>query len=299
MDPLTHALSGAVIKNLGFSRKGSLGVLIFSTVAPDADFITRLWGADVFLRHHRGVTHGVLALILVPLLVGYALRKKGGFAYFWLLSTVGYGLHIALDLTNSYGVRLLAPLDESTFTYDLNFIVDPYVFLIVALAVFLGRFRPDRARAVAAVAVASLVLYTGVKRHFHASAEEFLRADMDEYVIEKVVPMPNSFLRWWFIARDDREIRTGFADLFTRKAYTHRVYPKAGRNPLVEGSKKSGVVKNFLYFAQYPYAEVSADARGSVVRWRDLTYAYAPGDHFTAIVRVDARGNPVSAKVKI
>jgi len=112
MDPLTHALSGAVIHQLGFKRKAALFVLIFSAIAPDLDYITRFWGADIFLRYHRGITHGVLALVLFPAIIAFIFRKKGGFFYYYYsISFIAYGTHLLMDLTNQYGTRILSPLD--------------------------------------------------------------------------------------------------------------------------------------------------------------------------------------------
>ena len=82
MDPVTHALTGAAIKQLGFKRKATLAVLLISSLAPDLDYITRFWGADVFLRYHRGITHGVAALVVVPIIIAVAFGYKKGFFYY-------------------------------------------------------------------------------------------------------------------------------------------------------------------------------------------------------------------------
>ena len=69
MDPITHSLAGATISRLGFKRKASLWVLLIASVAPDLDYISRIWGPDMFLRYHRGITHGLLALLVIPLII--------------------------------------------------------------------------------------------------------------------------------------------------------------------------------------------------------------------------------------
>ncbi len=299
MEPVTHALSGAVLRNLGFKRKASLGVLVFSAMAPDLDFITRLWGADVFLRYHRGLTHGILGLLVVPAIIGMVFRKRGGFTYYWLISALGYGLHLGLDLTNHYGTRFLSPLDWRLLSADLTFIVDPYLLGGFALSLVITCLNRDRARVVAVSTMAMMVLYLGAKQYYHEKTEEFLRASMDEYIIETVIPLPNDFLRWWFIAENESEIKTGFADLFTRSVCFHKTYPKQGYNQHIERSKNLRVVKNFLYFAQYPYAEVRQEGETRIVKWKELAYSFSRGEHFTLTVKIDARGNLISSKIKI
>lgn len=299
MDPLTHALSGAVIRNLGFRGRASLAVLVISSVAPDVDFLTRLLGAEALLRYHRGITHGILALLVVPMTIGFLFRKSnGGFLYFWFLATIGYGLHIALDLTDHHGTRLFAPLDWGLYSADLTFMMDPYLIGGFALSLLVAWLVRERVRAVAFATMAMLVLYLGVKHYYHDRTEEFLRASLDEYVIEKVVPMPNDFMRWWFIARSDEDIKTGFADLFTRSIYVHKTYPDNGPDSVVERSKTAKVVKNFIYFAQYPYAEVYTSGGKHIVKWRDLCYGYAPRERFTATVVMDGQGRLVSSGLK-
>ena len=85
------------------SKKGAFWVLLISSVAPDIDYITRFWGVDVFLRYHRGITHGILALFLVPLIIAVIAGFRKGFFYYYFLSFLAYGIHIFMDLTNQYG----------------------------------------------------------------------------------------------------------------------------------------------------------------------------------------------------
>jgi inner membrane protein len=300
MDPITHALSGAVIRNFGFKKSAALAVLVISAVIPDIDFATGFWGDDLMLRYHRGLTHGVLALLVVPMAIGLIFRKKeGGVLYYWFLATLGYGTHLALDVTNHYGTRLMAPLDWQLVSADLTFVVEPYIIVGFALCILIGYMNADRARTVTFVTMLALVLYVGVKHHYHEKTEEFLRASMDEHIIETVSPLPNDILRWWFIARNGDEMKTGVADLFTEKIYVHKTYDISNNDPAIERSKQFEVVKNFLYFAKYPYAEVQAKGNVNVVKWRELSFAYAPGERFTATVNLDKDGRLIGSEVRL
>jgi inner membrane protein len=299
MDPLTHALSGAVIRNLGFRRGAALAVLVGAALAPDIDYLTGLWGMDVMLRHHRGLTHSFLALLVVPILVGLLFRKRGEFLYYWMLATAGYGAHIALDVTDSFGARLFAPLDWRAFSMELTYVAEPYIMALFAVSLLISYMRAERAKMATVAAMALLAAFIGVKHHYHDRTEEYLRASMQEYVVEKVSPMPNSTLRWWFVARNDREIRTGIADLFTDSIYVHKTYPRRGQEGAVERSKEYGVVKNFLRFAKYPYAEVQKNGNITVVKWRELSFAYSPRERFTATLDIGEDGKLVQSRIRI
>ena len=127
MDPVTHGLFGATIYHIGFKRKAALWVLLVASVAPDIDFISRFWGADVLLRYHRGITHGILALFIVPIIIGVIFGYRKGFLYYTVLAFLAYAAHLVMDLMNQYGTRILSPLDWNQYSLDLMFIFDPYI----------------------------------------------------------------------------------------------------------------------------------------------------------------------------
>ena len=56
-----------------------------------------------------------------------------GMAY--LVSLIGVASHLALDLTNVYGVRLLLPFSDRWLRLDLNSILDPWIMAALLLAV--------------------------------------------------------------------------------------------------------------------------------------------------------------------
>ena len=90
------------------------------------------------MSFRRGWTHGVLAQLTLPvaLTAGVVLydrvfRKQPDDpvrpAQVLLLSYLGVLLHVCMDFTNSYGVRLLMPLSERWFYGDALYIVDPWL----------------------------------------------------------------------------------------------------------------------------------------------------------------------------
>ena len=71
-----------------------------------------------------------------------------------LLSYVGVYSHVFLDYLNNYGVRLGAPISWRWFYGDAVFIIDPWLWLVLAAGVALARRRrvplPARAALVCA-----------------------------------------------------------------------------------------------------------------------------------------------------
>jgi inner membrane protein len=157
MDPIAHSLVGAGLAELGLKRatRYATTTLVIGANLPDIDVVTHAWGEDAMLLHRRGWTHGVLAMIVLPILltacvVGWHhLRAREGPAprVGWLLalSAVAIASHPFLDWLNTYGVRLLMPFDGRWFYGDALFILDAWLWLLPGAAVFLARSASRRA----------------------------------------------------------------------------------------------------------------------------------------------------------
>lgn len=297
MDPITHGLAGATIANLGFKRKAAFMVILLSAIAPDIDYITRLWGADVFLRYHRGITHGILALFVLPIIIGLVFGYRKGFFYYFFIAFLSYAAHLFMDLTTQYGTRILSPLDWEQYSLDLMFIIDPYVSIGLLLSVIFCKVNKKRSIVIAIVTMFLLATYTGGRYYLQEKTKGFLK-DRIEANTYKLCPLPNDFLRWWFIIRSGNEISVGFADLFTNRICVHETYKMSYNDPFIEMSKNERVVKNFLYFARYPYVEVKSSDRMTTVIWRELSFTIRPEDHFVAKVYFDKEGKIITSYFK-
>ncbi|HSV79957.1 MAG TPA: metal-dependent hydrolase [Ramlibacter sp.] len=154
MDPVAHTLVGAALAETGLKRlsRYATATLLIAANLPDIDAVAGFWGRDVALYFRRGWSHGVLALVLLPLLLAAAVwlwhRWRGRAAddgppfrprAILALSAVGVWSHPLLDWLNTYGVRLLMPFDGRWFYGDTLFIVDPWVWLLAAAGVVVAR----------------------------------------------------------------------------------------------------------------------------------------------------------------
>lgn len=296
MDPVTHTLSGVIIYHLGFNRKAALFVLLFSAVAPDLDYVTRLWGTDIFLRYHRGITHGILALGLFPLLTAFIFRNKGGFLYYYCLSFLAYTSHLLLDLSNQYGTRILSPLDWTPYSLDLTFIIDLYITIGLLLGVVLCIKNKKRAAVIAICTILLLVGYIGGRAYLQGQVKQFLKTKVDANIY-KLYPLPNGFLRWWFVTKTENEAQTGMADLFMQKVCLYEKYNLVNNDPAVAEARKNRIIQNFLCFARQPYVEVNRRQNITIVTWKELSYSFLPGDKFTAKVVMDRNGKIIESRL--
>jgi inner membrane protein len=154
MDPVAHTLAGAVLAETGLKRvsRYATATLLIGVNLPDIDGIAKYWGQDASLYFRRGWSHGILALVVLPLLlVGLiwlwnrwrcrTADDRQAFHLGWViaLSFLAVCTHPLLDWMNTYGVRLLMPFDERWFYGDTLFIIDPWIWLVLAAGVLLAR----------------------------------------------------------------------------------------------------------------------------------------------------------------
>lgn len=150
MDPIAHTLVGASLAQTGLRRATpyAAAALIAGANLPDIDALATIGGADVALWFRRGWSHGVPALVVLPilltlLLVFLARRREPktpvrpgvllALAYFATLT------HPTLDWMNNYGMRWLMPMEERWFYGDTLFIVDIWIWTALGGVVFLAR----------------------------------------------------------------------------------------------------------------------------------------------------------------
>lgn len=180
MDPLTHTLTGATLARAGLQRTTPLAMatLIVAANIPDVDILVYEAGEYAGLALRRGWTHGPLGLLLLPIvLVGVILawdrwvrRRRRPEAPpadarpLLLLAFAGALTHPLLDWLNTYGVRLLMPIDRRWFYGDALFIIDPWLWLLLAGTVAAATRPSPRTSAfwaALAIAMGALILGSG------------------------------------------------------------------------------------------------------------------------------------------
>ena len=167
MDNLCHSLVGMALGRAGLNRRTALATstLVIANNLPDVD-VAVFATSTLAMSFRRGWTHGVLAQLTLPIaLTGamllydrYRTRPTGQQAngptgqvvrpgQLLLLSYLGVLLHVFMDFTNSYGVRLLMPFSERWFYGDALYIVDPWLYLTLGLGWWLAQARSRVRRA--------------------------------------------------------------------------------------------------------------------------------------------------------
>ena len=161
MDNLTHSLIGATLGQAGLKRKTGLAMpaLIIGANLPDIDAVTVVYGIES-LAMRRGITHGPIAMVVLPVLLALGLRwfdtwqaRRGTrpearapvhFGWLLALSFIACLTHPLFDWFNNYGVRLLEPFSSRWFYGDTLFIIDPWIIAMLGAGVWWS-LRRERA----------------------------------------------------------------------------------------------------------------------------------------------------------
>jgi inner membrane protein len=214
-----------------------------------------------------------------------------------LLSFIAILSHPILDTLNTYGVRWLMPFSGKWFYGDTLFIVDPLVWLMLALGIYYSRRRERAARSDPVrpirVAFALIALYVAGMALSGMAAARIVASEVTTRSDSRVQatmagPVPLNPLVRKFVAQGQREYRVGtfrwleqphvnWADVLT--------FPR-GRpsHPAVILATESTIGRRFLGWARFPTFELQQVEPGRfLVHIVDLRYARSPDAGFGAI----------------
>jgi inner membrane protein len=308
VDPVCHTLVGASLGESGLKRRTGLGMatLLVAANLPDVDVLAYLGGSTTALWFRRGLTHGVLAWGVLPLLLTGVMvlvdrllrRNRNGPpvvpGQVLLLAVIGVATHPLLDFLNVYGIRLLMPLSSRWFYGDTLFIVDPWIWVALALGVVAARRRARRpnadprrsgrpARLALGVVTGYILLMgaAGISARHVAERALVSRADADEARVMAAPEPVNPFRRRILAELDD-----------TYYAGTHTLWPGDGLDLELLGfgpepgfravaATRGPEARKFLSWARFPYF-MSDTASGTVVI-ADARYTLRPGGSWASI----------------
>jgi len=292
MDNLTHSLVGALLGQAGLKRKTGLGMpaLVIGANLPDVDAACFFWieGAE-HLGFRRGITHGPIAWVLLPLVLAGLLwawdrwqagrgkrprdRQPVRFGWLYTISLLTCLTHPALDWLNVYGIRLLEPFSPRWFYGDTLFIIDVWLWALLGGATWWSARAEKRGRAWRKPAIAALMIalaYIGMNWAISRSyAAAFGLANMDTRASQQVSyrtliasPSPLVFWRRELILGDFNAWKVVPADAPldpTSARYAGEIRCEFPDEQHLQGSQVSA----FMLWSRTPFAERAGN--GSVI----------------------------------
>ena len=241
MDPVTHITAGVLLGQAAKDRFPGVRALVpLSALAAwmsDVDNIVTFFGAEAYMRHHRGYTHSLIGGALLAWLLALCVSRFAGGARasrLFVLFYLGVLSHIFLDCITSYGTGVFLPFSDVRVSVPSVFIIDPiYTLALIGLAVA-AALRPAAGKKLAVAGLAVMLAWPaigfGVGQAVSAHARELLVARGEKPT--RVTAQPDAFapLWWKIIAEEGNDyVLTGLTLSEPDKLLPERRFERAGR----------------------------------------------------------------------
>jgi len=204
------------------------------------------------------------------------------------LATLAILTHPVLDYLNVYGIRWLMPFDDRWFYGDVLFIVDPWVWGLLAAGVWLARRTPRRPR-VARGALALTTVYVALMGvSMLAARRAVIRRLPASDTVQRmmVAPVAGNPFRKWVVLEQDARYRVGGFSWVGAPGFRYAdltVLSRRDDQPAVRAAAAAPDMDHFLYWARFPFFVVESRAAGTVVHAVDARYAVDPEASFGAV----------------
>jgi len=204
VDPLTHAISGAVLAR-AFPKQPlpakQVCFIILLTMAPDSDIVLRLISDPVYLQHHRGLTHSLLMLPLWSWLI-FSLSSRQVKQNPVMPKLIGLALllHISFDVITTYGTMIFAPLSDQRVSVDLLFIIDPLFSACLLVPLMAGLIWKQYARRLSMISFVFALAYLLLAYSNQQQAIALTRQAHPDAIAYHALPMAFSPFHWQLIA---------------------------------------------------------------------------------------------------
>ncbi|MGX9135975.1 metal-dependent hydrolase [Rummeliibacillus sp. JY-2-4R] len=153
MDSGTHLVMGIALGGLAMvdpvvaqhspTTMAVITGMIVGSQAPDIDTILKLRSNAVYIRHHRGITHSIPAVILWPILISavlFIIFPGVNLLHLWLWTFFAVFLHVFVDIFNAYGTQALRPFSNRWVALGWINTFDPIIFALHVIALMIWAF---------------------------------------------------------------------------------------------------------------------------------------------------------------
>lgn len=294
MDPVCHTLVGLTLAESGLKHRApaARALLMVGANLPDIDVAAYAWGSLEALTFRRGWTHGVPALMVLPPLLAAIwfgvlrtwARRRGrepvAFGRLALLAYLSVLTHPALDFLNTYGMRWLMPIVNRWFYGDTLFIVDPWVWLALAVgSVLASRGGSPRPAWTALSLVAGYIVVMGLGSAVARSsaARAATAAGMTPV---RVLASPVPLVPWQrvMVVDDGARYHFGRHQWWGDPSFqfTGLSVERNDAGPLARAAAGTAEGRAFLSWARLPFFVIREHARGATVHIVDARYTVDP-----------------------
>ncbi|MFL0506711.1 metal-dependent hydrolase [Ureibacillus sp. 179-F W5.1 NHS] len=307
MDSGTHLVMGVALGGLALADPvvaennltfvAVMAGTVIGSQAPDVDTILKLRNNAIYIRHHRGITHSVPAVLLWPIAITAVLSfifQDANIFHLWLWTFLAVFLHVFVDIFNAYGTQALRPFSKKWVALGVINTFDPIIFGLHCIGIMLWAFWFDPVitftvmyTIIFVYYIIRFVLQAAVKKAVHDAIPD------EDYVI--VAPTMR-FLNWRVAAKSKTHYYVGRAYGKKINIYDKFEIHPLPRTPIVNKALEDSNLAAFISFSPLYRWEISEiDCNLTEVRLIDLRYRSNDRYPFVAVAHVDEELNIVNS----
>lgn len=274
--------------------------IMFGTIigshAPDFDTVLKLRNNAVYLRHHRGITHSIPAMLGWGILISgiiYAFTPSVDFLHLWLWTFLAVFLHVFVDIFNAYGTQAYRPFTDRWVAYGFINTFDPVIFGLHIIGITAWLFGADPGSTWLLIYFFVILYY--IKRYLHKKAliKKIHRFYGD---VEQIATSPTIKQNIWRLAITTED------SFYVARAISGniQIVDKFQRiplpnNKLITAAKQDKNISAFLSFSPVYRWEINVFDDYTEVRFIDLRYRSKGHYPFVAVVQMDDDLNIISS----
>ncbi len=307
MDTGTHIVMGIALGGLAMadpvvaSHPATATAVITGTIIgsqiPDIDTVLKLRSNAIYIRHHRGATHSIPAVLLWPI----ALTATIGFIFpsadmlhLWMWTFLAVFLHVFVDIFNSYGTQALRPFSNRWVALGVINTFDPIIFGLHLIALMFWAFGSHPVWTMAILYIVLLIYYI-IRFALQDAVEHAVRNTIPDTTNIIVAPTIRFFE--WRIAADTEQHH------YVGRAYGRsiNIYDKFLKldlpkdNDLFQTALKDKNLAAFVSFSPLYRWEINEYDEIYEVRLIDLRYRSNDYYPFVAVAHLDQDYNVVNS----
>lgn len=298
MDTGTHIVMGValgglatldpVVQNNPTLFTAVLTGTIIGSHAPDFDTVFKLKNNATYIRHHRGASHSLPAIILWGILIAgiiYMFVPQVNFLHLWLWTFLAVIIHVFVDIFNAYGTQAYRPFTDKWIAHGFINTFDPYIFIlhVAGIGAWILGANPGYTWF---IIYAVIALYY-IKRYM--DKREIVKKIKD-YIpnIEQIATSPTIKQNYWRVAitTDTKffvaAVENGHIEIVDE--FEKVPLPKS---TIMELAKKDKNISAFLSFSPVYRWEINDFDDFTEIRFIDLRYRSDGRYPFVAVVQID------------
>ena len=298
MDTGTHVVMGVALGGIatldpvvGMDPSMAQAVMIATIAgsqAPDIDTVLKLKNNAVYIRHHRGFTHSIPAVLAWSLMIPGILMlfyPEANLLHLWLWTFAAVALHVFVDIFNAYGTQAIRPFSRKWVALGLINTFDPFIFVshLIAIAFWLAGAHQGYTFLALYIVLAGYYL---VRYFMQRKIKHELREKIED--IEEIIISPTMKFRQWRIAVKAKSAfyvgRSMDGNVVIVDTFNRVPLPDTD---VMKAAKQDKNISAFLSFSPVYKWEIDTYKDHYEVRFIDLRYRSKGHYPFVAIAHID------------